>query len=111
DGDLTITQGAATQPGELDLAGAFGTAQIGGDGLRLTLESSDGVLRVEDAAGFNDNPGVLDPDDDAGKSFVTLLGGLLLPDDPTPTTTGDDPEVVTSENSVVFGVDADQDGI
>lgn len=111
DGDLTITQAAATQAGELALADAFAGALIGDDGLRLSLESSDGVLRVEDAVGFNDNPGPLDPDEDAGKSFVTLLGGLLLPDDPTPETSGDDPEVVTSPNSVVFGVDADQDGL
>ncbi|MEZ4333986.1 MAG: hypothetical protein R3F35_19710 [Myxococcota bacterium] len=116
DGGLAITQGAATQAGELDLAGAFGGAQIGDDGMRLSLESSDGVLRIDDAAGFNDNAGPLDPDIDAGKSFVTLLGGLLLPIDDTglsdPT-----PEVKPSPNSVVFGADltggpnGDPDGI
>jgi hypothetical protein len=99
DGDLTITQGAAAAAGQLDLAGAFGSAQIGDDGMRLTLESSDGVLTVEDAAGFNDNAGPVGPDDE-GKSFVRLLGGLLLPD--SPGGTNPDPETVTTPNSVVF---------
>ncbi|MEZ4278805.1 MAG: hypothetical protein R3F21_04200 [Myxococcota bacterium] len=111
DGDLTITEGAATTAGELDLAGAFGAALIGDDGLRLTLESSDGVLAVEDAAGFNNNAGIGPGDTgDAGKSFVRLLGGLLLPDAP-PGVTSPDPELVTTPNSVVFGADLDADGI
>jgi filamentous hemagglutinin family protein len=99
DGDLTITQGAAAAAGQLDLAGAFGSAQIGDDGMRLGLESSDGVLTVEDAAGFNDNAGPLGPGDE-GKSFVRLLGGLLLPD--SPGGTNPDPETVPTPNSVVF---------
>ncbi len=99
DADLTITQGAATAAGELDLAGAFGAAQIGDDGMRLSLASSDGTLTVEDAAGFNNNAGPLGPGD-AGRSFVRLLGGLLLPD--SPGGTNPDPEAVTTPNSVVF---------
>ena len=111
DGDLTITAGAAVVAGELDLAGAFDGALIGDDGRRITLESSDGVLTVEDAAGFNNNAGI-GPDDegDAGKSFVRLLGGLLLPDAPAGVS-NPDPETVTTANSVVFGVDLDADGI
>ncbi|MFO0689025.1 MAG: hypothetical protein U0900_09970 [Myxococcota bacterium] len=108
DGDLRITQGAASAAGELDLAGAFAGAAIGLDGMRISLESSDGVLRVDDAAGFNNNAGPLGSGD-AGRSFVQLLGGLLLPD--SPGGTNPDPETRTSPNSVVFGADVDQDGI
>lgn len=99
DAGLTITQGAATGVSELDLAGAFGGALIGTEGMRIAIESSDGGLTIEDAAGFNDNAGPLGPND-AGKSFVTLLGGLLLPASPGGTTP--DPETVPSPNSVVF---------
>ena len=99
DGDLTVTQGAADAESELDLAGAFGGASIGTEGMRLTLESSDGVLTVEDAAGFNNNAGLLGPGD-SGRSFVALLGGLLLP--ASPGGTNPDPETETSPNSVVF---------
>ncbi len=99
DSDLTVTQGAATGESELDLAGAFGAALIGTEGMRLALESSDGVLTVEDAAGFNNNAGLLGPGD-LGRSFVALLGGLLLP--ASPGGTNPDPESVTTPNSVVF---------
>ena len=94
DNDFTITNAPPTSEGELDLGGAFGTALIGSDGMRITLESSDGVLTVEDAAALNNNPIVV-PDSDDGKSFVVLNGGLFLPDILTIPTVADD--------TVVFG--------
>ena len=78
DGDLTILAVAPTNPGELDLVGAFGGALIGSDGMQITLEASDGRLTIEDAVGLNNNAGVT-PGSDAGKSFVVLNGGLYLP--------------------------------
>ncbi len=93
DGDLTITNTAPTVDGELDLGGAFGTATIGaGRTMRTTLESSDGLLRIEDAVALNN---------DAGESTVVLRGGLLLPD--SPSTPSPDPSTVPVPNSVVFG--------
>ena len=79
DADFTITNASPSGDGQLDLGGAFDTAVIGAEGLRITLESSDGVLTIEDAIAFNDNPSVM-PDSDDGKSFVVLRGGLFLPD-------------------------------
>jgi filamentous hemagglutinin family protein len=94
DNDFTITNAPPTSEGELDLGGAFDTALIGSDGMRITLESSDGVLTIEDAAALNNNPIVV-PDSDDGKSFVVLNGGLFLPDILSIPTFADD--------TVVFG--------
>ena len=94
DGDFTITNAPATSEGQLDLGSAFDTAQIGSNGMRITLESSDGVLTIEDAAALNNNPTVI-PGSDDGKSFVVLNGGLFLPDPLTVPTFVDD--------TVVFG--------
>jgi filamentous hemagglutinin family protein len=94
DNDFTITNVPPTSEGELDLGGAFDTALIGPDGMRITLESSDGVLTIEDAAALNNNPAVI-PGSDDGKSFVVLNGGLFLPDLLTIPTFVDD--------TVVFG--------
>ena len=100
DADLTITASAATAVGELDLAAAFDDATIGDNGMTTTLESSDGVLTIEDAAALNNAAGVM-PGFDLGKSWVVLNGGLLLPD--APSSPPPAPETVPSPNSVVFG--------
>jgi filamentous hemagglutinin family protein len=100
DASLAITDAASGGPDALNLEQAFGGAAIGNEGLTITTESADGVLSVLDAAGFNNDPGA-GPGSDAGKSWVTLLGGLLLPD--APTEPPPSPESVPSENSVVFG--------
>jgi len=70
DGALTVVSTNGGAAGELALADAFGGNAIGSEGLDITLESSDGVLRIDDVAGFVD---------DGGPSRVTLNGGLLLP--------------------------------
>ncbi|MAG31092.1 MAG: hypothetical protein CL908_09410 [Deltaproteobacteria bacterium] len=104
DGDLTVRGVAATGAGELYLAGAFGAAAIGANGMQTTLSSSDGILTVEDSAPFDrGTPGV----GDAGKSWVVLNGGLFLPDDDLTPPPGLD------RNSVVFGggVAFDVDGL
>lgn len=72
DGALTVVPTNGGAAGELALADALGGNAIGPDGLDITLESSDGVLRVDDVAGLVD---------DGGPSRVTLNGGLLLPVD------------------------------
>jgi filamentous hemagglutinin family protein len=100
DASFTITAAAGGGPGELNLEQAFGGAAIGSDGLTITTESADGTLSVLDAAGFNNDPDT-GPGSDAGKSWVTLLGGLLLPD--APTEPPPSPESVPSQNSVVLG--------
>ncbi len=88
DGDLTISEAAPTADGEIffggrsgsgSTTGAFANAAIGALGQTLSLESSDGVLVVEDAAGLNDDVAAL-PGVDAGASRVDLHGGLLLDD-------------------------------
>jgi len=96
DADLTITNSAPTGDGQLDLGGAFDTATIGSNGMHATLESSDGVLTIEDAAALNNgvNAGVV-PGSDDDKSFVVLNGGVFLPDPLTVPTPVDD--------TVVFG--------
>lgn len=90
DADFTISGNPLVADSELDLESAFGGAAFGADGLALTLESSDGTLFVEDAAGMN-----------GANSHVVLQGGLLLP--PTPPTGAPAPDTVTTENSVVLG--------
>jgi len=70
DGALTVVPTNGGAAGELALADAFGGNAIGPDGLDITLESSDGVLGINDVAGLVD---------DGGPSRVTLNGGLLLP--------------------------------
>lgn len=93
DADLTlVAAGTGGGLGRLDLggrsgagatSGAFGDAAIGAEGQTLTIESADGLLTVEDAAALSRDAG-RDADDsdpsDAGRSFVTLHGGLLLND-------------------------------
>ena len=90
DGDLTIAAAApglnddneiffGGQSGPGNTTGAFAEARIGGDGQTLILESSDGMLVVEDAAGLNDDVGAV-PGGDAGASWAELRGGLLLDD-------------------------------
>jgi filamentous hemagglutinin family protein len=82
DGDLTILSSApSTAGGELDLVGAFAGAAIGAEGMRITLESSDGLLTIEDAIGLN-NEAIVTAGSEAGKSFVRLNGGLILPISP-----------------------------
>ena len=89
DGDLTIGDGSSTPGTELFFGGrsgtgattgAFANAPIGAEGMRLTLESSDGVLEIQNAAGLSSDTTVV-AGSDAGRSRVTLNGGLLLPDD------------------------------
>jgi filamentous hemagglutinin family protein len=70
DGALTIVPTNGGAAGELALTDAFGGNAIGPEGLDITLESSDGVLHLDDVAGIVD---------DVGPSRVTLNGGLLLP--------------------------------
>ncbi len=88
DGDLTITAAAAASAGEIFLGsrsgtgstgGVFGDARIGANGQRVTLESADGLLTIGAAGGLSSD--TTTPGGDAGQSFVTLHGGLLLPDD------------------------------
>ncbi len=90
DGDLTVAavQGVNTedlylggQSGAGATDGAFGAAPIGAEGQTVTLESRDGTLTIRDAAGLNDDVAP-DPNGDAGRSFVTLHGGLRLADAP-----------------------------
>ncbi|MBJ21412.1 MAG: hypothetical protein CL933_18550 [Deltaproteobacteria bacterium] len=102
DGDLLIggTAPLPTTPGEIffgqkagtgGTTGAFADALIGDRGQRITLESSDGTLTVEDAAGLS-NDIAIDPNliatrtNDNGLSWVVLNGGFLLPPpvDPDP---------------------------
>ncbi len=70
DGALTVVAANGGGAGELALANAFGGNAVGAEGLDITLESSDGVLGIDDVAGLVD---------DGGPSRVTLNGGLLLP--------------------------------
>jgi filamentous hemagglutinin family protein len=94
DGDLTIGDGSGAPNGELffggqsgttSTGGAFGSASIGSNGIRTSLESSDGILSIESADGLNsDIAGMLAGD--AGLSWLTLRGGLLLPTSATDTT-------------------------
>ena len=70
DGALTVVPTNGGTAGELALADAFGGNAIGAGGLDITLESSDGVLGIDDVAGLVD---------DGGPNRVTLNGGLLLP--------------------------------
>lgn len=103
DGDFTVASAAGTDVPEIYFGGqsgsgtdgAFGTATIGANGQRILLESRDGTLRIDDAAGLNSAPsGGLTPGSDAGRSWVTLNGGLLLK-----ATAGD----LDPNNSVEFG--------
>ncbi|MBW1882688.1 MAG: filamentous hemagglutinin N-terminal domain-containing protein, partial [Deltaproteobacteria bacterium] len=86
DGDLTIA--ATVTNGELSLESAFDTRAIGVNGMQLSLESADGVLTIEDATALNNTIPMAPVSPDDGKSWVTLLGGLLE---------------VTSDPAVVFG--------
>ncbi|MCR9095554.1 MAG: hypothetical protein NXI30_15135 [bacterium] len=83
---FAVTSAAATGDNEIffggrsggaGAGGVFDTAQIGADGQRITLTSESGTLTIEDAAGLNDDAGRT-PGADAGASWVTLNGGLLL---------------------------------
>ena len=103
DGDFTVASAVGDDVPEIYFGGrsgastdgAFGSADIGANGQRVVLESRDGILLVEDVAGLNSAPiGDLTPGSDAGRSWVTLNGGLLLP------TTEGGPE---PGNSVQFG--------
>ncbi|MFK7896498.1 MAG: hypothetical protein AB8G23_11715 [Myxococcota bacterium] len=78
DADLTVSAGGPSGPSEIDFAGAFGATSIGSEGMRTTLESSDGILSVRDAAGLNNTSAFVDEDNDAGQSYVVLNGGLAL---------------------------------
>jgi len=85
DGDLTVdTTGGlgrvflGARSGAASTGGAFDDAVIGALGQRVTLESSDGVLTIEDAAGLSSATSVT-AGDPSGRSWVTLNGGLLLP--------------------------------
>ncbi len=85
DGDLTVAGAVGPdlffggQSGSGSTTGIFGDAEIGAEGQTIVLESRDGTLTVNDAAGLNDAvaPGT---DDTDGRSFVTLHGGFELPD-------------------------------
>jgi filamentous hemagglutinin family protein len=101
DAAFTISNAPVVGDSELNLVGAFEASTIGADGQRITLESSDGVLTIEDASALNNDVGAM-PGSDAGKSWVTLLGGLLLPNAPDPIPS---PETIPTPNSVVFGDD------
>jgi filamentous hemagglutinin family protein len=101
DAAFTISDSAAVGASELNLERAFDGRTIGTDGMRITLESTDGVLTITDSTALN-NQGITVPGSDAGKSWVTLLGGLLLPVAPDPVPS---PETVPTPNSVVFGAD------
>ena len=89
DGDLTVDDGIDTLPTEIffggrsgsgTTTGAFAAARIGDQGQSITLESSDGVLTIVDAAGLSSD---LAPSGigDNGLSRVVLNGGFLLPPD------------------------------
>ncbi len=100
DADLEITNVAVTGDSQIDLVTTFGGRTIGANGMRIELESSDGILTVTSAEGLNSGAGAV-PGSDDQKSFVTLRGGLLLPD--SPTEPPPDPESVPVPSSVVFG--------
>ena len=102
DADLTVTAGAPSGNGEIDLAAVFDTAEIGVDGMRATRESSDGVLRIEDAAALNNGPGVVAGSDD-DRSWVVLQGGLFLPDAPNEPTPADDTVVFRDGTQALGG--------
>lgn len=57
--------------------GVFDAASIGAEGQRIALTSESGTLSIGDAAGLNDDLGRT-PGADAGASWITLNGGLLL---------------------------------
>ncbi len=78
DASLTVSNGAPSGTSEIDFVGAFGGSSIGADGMRTTLESSDGTLSVRTAAGLNDTTAFVDEDNDNGQSYVVLNGGLGL---------------------------------
>lgn len=61
--------------------GVFDTAAIGANGQRITLTSYAGPLAIGDATGLDSD--VVPGAGDAGRSWVTLNGGLLLPPNDT----------------------------
>ncbi|MFP6655791.1 MAG: filamentous hemagglutinin N-terminal domain-containing protein, partial [Myxococcota bacterium] len=104
DGDLTILSSPAIAAGgELDLVGAFADASIGANGMRITLESSDGRLIIEDAIALNNAAGT-SAASDAGKSFVRLNGGLILPIAPNEPIFSDD-SIRFRDGTLVLGAD------
>lgn len=91
DGRLVIADAAPTTDGELffgersgsgGTTGIFGSAAIGSEGLDVTLAAADGEIVVETARGLNSTASP-PPDLEAGRSRVSLHGGLLLPVDET----------------------------
>ena len=119
DGDLSVVAGATTTDAEIffggrsdqvgpgTTTGAFANASIGDEGQSITLESSDGTLTIEDAAGLSND---LAPTGlgENGLSQVVLNGGLLLPPDAMSSVPASDSVVFSGSflGNSAFNIDA-----
>ncbi|HPG26558.1 MAG TPA: hypothetical protein PLW10_13055, partial [Myxococcota bacterium] len=106
DGDLSIvaTAPGASTTGQIALALVFGSATIGANGMLTTLESSDGILTIEDASALANDPTPGGGDD--GLSRVVLRGGLFLPTDATTPPPGLARNPIVLANPTPFDVDS-----